>query len=625
MDNATLNIILQAKQEGLDAIKEVTASIKDLQSVVEVVNGNLSRLNDTAQDTFDRLGQIGIVTISTNRAVLDMKDGIKDLTAAVGDVNERLVRLGMISAATTAAVYQLAIALGSTATTASATSGATNAAAFSFLGMGTAMLVVVSILVGLAVVLSPVLVMLVGVVVLLAAFAVGVVAVTAALALAFGPLAALTAGVVMLADRVFNSGVTSIDIMTKFTDKISDIADAWGVKAAPMAVKIMDFFTSLLDPVQKAGDAVLTWFGKNLPTILDIAGSSAKSLESVFGRLWALFTSFFGSMKDHLPTFEKFFGQLVGLGADAITGLVQNLLRLSDWFLQRLPQMAPIVSTVMGDMGNVIQGIGKVAGNVVDWFITNWPEITSTAQQTWDNLKAGWDTVAPILRYLLPQATQTLIGLWKELHDHSDQLKFALFLLAELFGILVAIILFVVTVAAGLVITLIEVISWVQQLVTWIANGIQSFADWGKNTEALQLALDFMKSNLNLVITVLENMFGIVSGNTIALDNIGAAFDRAAQAAWRLWNAASNASAVSRGAGSGSLAGGGGSLEGPMVSAQHGGMVPGLVGAPQIIMAHGGEAILSTDQLDMMISLLAQVVSNTTPRSSFGVSAYGRA
>ena len=58
---------------------------------------------------------------------------------------------------------------------------------------------------------------------------------------------------------------------------------------------------------------------------------------------------------------------------------------------------------------------------------------------------------------------------------------------------------------------------------------------------------------------------------------------------------------------------------------QHGGIVPGGSGSPQMIMAHGGEAVISEDQLMAIISLLGQIVRNTAG-SRFSTQAYaGRA
>jgi hypothetical protein len=617
MDPVTLSIILQAKNEGLDAINDVSRKLMDLRQEASMTAVTLIQMSGQLKDLIDYAAVTKVMMGQLVGAMNDLKD-------AVADTNSKLDRLIVTTELAAAASMNLATATAASAASSNAAGVAANTAAAGFLGMGTAMAVVVVGLVSIAAVLSPVLLMLVGAIVILAAFAAGVVAVSAALALAFGPLALLSAGVVMLAERVFTSGVSSVDVLGKFQTKIGDIADAWGVKAAPMALRMMDFFTGLLGPVEKAGETVLTWFGGNLPTILQIAGFAVNVFEGAFQTLATFFTGFFAAMKDHLPLFEQFFALLVQVGVSAIIGLVENLLKLSDWFLQRLPAMAPIVASVMENIGKFIQGAGKVAGDVVDWFIKNWPEIERTAQQTWDSLKAGWDSVAPVLQQLLPLAVQALIGLWQTLHDHSDQLRLVLVLLGGIFGIVAGLILIAVAVTAGLIATVIEVIGWVQQFVNWVTSLVGDLGDWADKTQVLQRVMELQIATVNLLGTALRNLPGLLTGNVAAVSQLAGAFNAAAGAAERLWAAVTHTANAPSGAWQGPTAPGVAPGTSAFPTAQHGGMVPGLVGAPQMIMAHGGEAVLSTDQLDMMISLLSQLVDNTTPSSPFVTASWGR-
>lgn len=620
MDPVTLAIILQAKNEGLDAISDVSRKLMDLREEASQTTAVLMFMSGQLKDLIDYTGLIRVVL---GQLVGEMKD-LKD---AVADTNSKLDRLIVTTEAAAAASLTLAAATATAATATSAAGSAANSAAFSLFGMTGAMLVLVVAIATVLVVFAPMILLFAGAVVVVLAFAAGVVAVTTALALAFGPLALVTAGVIMLADRMFTSGQTLVDPLLKFETKLGDVADVWGKRATPMAAQMMDFFTGLLPVVQSAGNVVLTWFGQNLPTILQIAGLAVKDLEGAFKTLWTFFTVFFGSMKEHLPTFESFFGLLVQFGVGAIIGLISNLLKLSDWFLVRLPAMAPIVAAVFDGLGKFIQGFGKTAGDLVDWFIKNWPEIERTAQQTWDSLKAGWDFIAPMLRQLLPDAVRVLIELWKMLHEHSDQLRAVLFLLGGTFAILVGLALIVIAAISGLIIAVMMVIAWIQQFVNWVIQLNINLIQWIEKNDTLRASADLLGSVIHALMTVVGELPQALQNPIAAVDAIGNAFGQAAGAAQRLWDTISRQpGGTATGAWQGpTVPGGTGTSTSSFPSAQHGGTVPGLVGAPQMILAHGGEAVLSTDQLDTMISLLSQLVDNTTPRSPFVTAAYGRA
>ncbi|MDQ6877336.1 MAG: hypothetical protein M3082_06490 [Candidatus Dormibacteraeota bacterium] len=60
---------------------------------------------------------------------------------------------------------------------------------------------------------------------------------------------------------------------------------------------------------------------------------------------------------------------------------------LLSWFGERLPAMLPIMKTFFEGAGNAIKDVATIAGNVVDWFIKNWPQISKVAGDEWNALK----------------------------------------------------------------------------------------------------------------------------------------------------------------------------------------------------------------------------------------------
>lgn len=405
MDDATVQILLKAKQEGMDAIK-------------------------------------------------DMKDQLADLRRQAAETNFYLRDLTASSALTAMATEAMAASMGKLTPATQGASTAASAAQFSFLGMSGAVLALVGVITTAVAILSPFILLVAGAVVITTAFAVGVTAVTLALVAAFGPLAALTAGVIMLADRMFTTGKTAVDPLLQIEQALGKVADAWGKQATPMANAFLAALMPMIPLIQQIGTQALTWFGANMPVILQIMTFAAKALFDAIELGGKIFNTFFQAMAGNKGTFESFFGVLLTVGLQAVNGLLTNLLALSDWFMQRLPSMGPIVGQIFSAIGSFIQGVGKVAGEVVDWFIKNWPAIEKTAQQTWDLIRRGWNEFAPVLQRELPLAVGIVLQLFEFLHQHSSLVRDIFLLLgiaaAVVVGAIIAIGVAVVGALAGL-------------------------------------------------------------------------------------------------------------------------------------------------------------------------------
>lgn len=533
MDEATVQILLRAKQEGIEAIRDMKDRLADLARQAEITNAQLSFIGAAA---FVSSTALSALADSSNRNT----GNLQVLSAATSQAAQSTFTWGTV-------LWPVVITLG--------------------------------ILAGLLA--APFIPLVVAATVVTAAFAAGVTAVSLALFAAFGPLAALTAGVILLADRMFTTGQTAIDPLLKLEQALGKVADTWGKQATPMANAFLAALMPMVPLIQQIGTQALTWFGANLPMVIQITQFAAKALFDAMELGGRIFNTFFQAMATNRSTFEQFFGLLLTVGLQAVNGLLTNLLALSDWFLVRLPAMAPIVQATMGAIGSFIQGTAKVFGDVVDFFIKNWGSIASAAQQAWDKIKAGWEMVRPLLASDAKMVIETFNGLMADANSHAEALRGTMFALGFVLGLLAVAVMGAATILMGLADTLIIAISYIQSFATWVHNA------WNWVT------------NLAGAVGNLSNAIGgipFLGG----LSSLGGG-----------------------GQGGGAVGGGGGGFA-------MGGTVPGPVGAPQMILAHGGETVTPVggstdlqDTNDLLAAIHARLASIDGKLSGgFSTSAY---
>jgi hypothetical protein len=133
--------------------------------------------------------------------------------------------------------------------------------------------------------------------------------------------------------------------------------DAWAAQTELLAKVITQWVGSAIPAITQLGSSIMTWFGERLPGVL-----------KEFGRIFLILTpsfeafgQFLGAMFDRnvskmAPLIEAF----VQLGLVLAEGLLTNLERLSNWFIDRLPTYGPIVSQIFGAIGG--RGRGCNAG-----------------------------------------------------------------------------------------------------------------------------------------------------------------------------------------------------------------------------------------------------------------------
>lgn len=384
-------------KEGEVASVRIVSSMARTRGELDLLEGRARRFADSLERDFRRGGQ-AVVRLGEDGAVALARFG-----ASMSSEGEKGIFV----------LSGLATGLQRTWSIATSAWGALSA-----LGTGI-VAVVVPALVITTIVLSPL-------ITLLAAFTAGLAATLAVIGLAAGGFGLLGAGVFLLADKTGHLQKQ----MTNVHTGLSNLADVLGKKAAPMASRMLDLFTGLLPYVGRMGEQLLNWFGPRLEGVLVLAQRAFFGVMTAVERLGPIFGRLFDSVMKNADVFGNILVAALDIGVKAIDGLLTNALALSQWFIDRLPALGPVTGSVMGGIGSAIQGVGRVAGALVDWFITHWPQITATAQATWDQLRAGWNAVGPILQAELPQAVSFVTQLFGYLREHSEVLRFVVELLS---------------------------------------------------------------------------------------------------------------------------------------------------------------------------------------------------
>ncbi|MBO0880271.1 MAG: hypothetical protein J2P17_07940, partial [Mycobacterium sp.] len=117
--------------------------------------------------------------------------------------------------------------------------------------------------------------------------------------------------------------------------------------------------------------------------LLNIGGYILKDIMSWVVQLIPSFQQWLGIISTNMPEFNQLFNLLMQMGTQALVGLVNNGLKLVDWVSKLVGNTTgmTIVNQTFGLMGNIVQYVAGVVGNMVGWFINNWPTITSLVQE----------------------------------------------------------------------------------------------------------------------------------------------------------------------------------------------------------------------------------------------------
>jgi phage-related protein len=194
--------------------------------------------------------------------------------------------------------------------------------------------------------------------------------------------------------------------LQKLKDHLSSVADQLGAQAVPAATALLGALDKLVDPLAKLGSRAIDFLNAHLDKILQIAGDAAGGFLDAINKLAPVFGKLVDMVLNN-SAFGKLAKDLEGLAVGAIQGLIQNLVRLSNWFLSNLPEAEKIGSAVFGALGAAVQGLGAVFGWVTNQVLA---------------LITGHSALTPILKELGGLISSTVVPAFQALASHHTQL-----------------------------------------------------------------------------------------------------------------------------------------------------------------------------------------------------------
>jgi len=475
--------------------------------------------------------------------------------------------------------------------------------------------VLVVALIAATTVLLPFIEAVVGATVVLTGFTAGLAGLMATVLLALGPFALLGAAFVFLADKAFQSSTQALqdqvtalgvqrdqliaagqwgtaqqkaytehvaalkveiaglkDPMDGFKETLSQISNTIGTAALPVVGQLSDAVAKLAPGITAAGLEALQWFQNRLPAAMKTLEAAAGPVGDAVRRMAVSWGTFFDEVTARFPQIGPVAQKGLDILVGAVDGLLRNLIRLTDWFIKELPTMGPVVGQIFSWIGEHIQDLADIVAHLVDFFINHWPEITKNVQTTWDSIVRGWTQIEPTLKVELPLALQLVAMMFQFMDQHGE-------LTIRMLEALGATLVLSIVVLTLFYTAVVVVTTAVSQLFEWFQRVWQAIVNFE------QLIEGSLIGNIGKLAGILGAAASAAASLAGWLGRIpGLADAAAAHQAHVDW---------SQGSISG---GGGGSAGGPMLTFATGGIVPGPVGAPQLAVVHGGEAVLTPEQ-----------------------------
>lgn len=423
MDDATVQILLQIKEQGQAAFEEASAGLNRVRDALDHYR-EAQAAGATIDDATKRaLGDLMDRAMLTGASFDELKSQVTDARQALTHYSEA-VAAGMPEDAAQAAVLaDLAIQYQEVADTADEAAGAEDAAGASsgaaasgalgaagaFLGMAA---MIGLVIVGVQLLLPPLL-LVVSALAVLTSFAVagaGMLALLGGIAVAIGGLGAgtLALGAVGLGTGNFDKAIAPMK------EALVDLEN----QARPLTREILAWAVQGVPAVEKLGSSIMAWFGQRLPGILQQISGLLKNLTPDF----EAFGQFLGAMFDRnagkiAPMAEDF----IRLGMSISEGLLTDLEQLSNWFIQRLPTYGPIVNSIMGEggiMDKAVTGLVTAFGHFADFVVSQWPTWMKELSDAWNkpgsNGKSLGQNLQDTANTDLPQLKQSFEDIMKQ-------------------------------------------------------------------------------------------------------------------------------------------------------------------------------------------------------------------
>lgn len=416
---------------------ELTSLLRDISQALERIADNSASAARSLENVDDRLVRLSIDSMLANREL--------------ANVNEQLRQNRNAALASAAAM------------------GAANTAA----GGGIpAWLIITLVILGLIAVLgllNPAVLMWI---VLATAFLIGVATLGIIAFATLGAIGALAAGIILLADALFNAGLAA-DPLLQIETNLKNMALTWAKQAYPIAMQMINWAEQFIPVIGKLGDQIITWFGDRLPRFLGLTGALFNDLLAAIEKVGPAI----GKFIDHFSsstTLMNMMGQFIGFVASSIVGLLSNLTRMGDWFISRMPALTSAAFAGFDKIGGFVQWLGGILGQFVDWLLSEWPKalnyastIISELGRDWNLAVQGFQWAMPILG-IFPPLFKLLGDGIKYFAPHLGEARLVMLALGVVAAVLVGIIILFAASALFSVLAIFALVFAIIQLVHWI-------------------------------------------------------------------------------------------------------------------------------------------------------------
>lgn len=183
--------------------------------------------------------------------------------------------------------------------------------------------------------------------------------------------------------------------LNTLTTDLNGMKNAWGAAAVPLAGPILNTIDQMIPPVQQIGLGILQWFAGIEPDVLIGVKNAFNDILSVISALQTPFRDFFTIMGQiaSSPGFAQIEAALQELATSTIIGLLNNLERVSNWFVNEFPSYGPVVGSIFSAIGQFVQGFISHLVDIANWFVQHWPQIISWTSQ----LSSAFEMLLPII------------------------------------------------------------------------------------------------------------------------------------------------------------------------------------------------------------------------------------
>jgi hypothetical protein len=297
-------------------------------------------------------------------------------------------------------------------------------------------------------------------------------------------------------------------------------------KLEPLAVKISNFaltwalaWAQTIGPaVVDAGTRIMNWIGDRLPGALNAIKKVVDDLAPSF----QIFAEFIGKLFDRNigPGLGPAIEGGVRAALAAVTGLLTNLERLSNWFNEKLPDgqtrwqaYGAIVGQILSFAGSAVQAFAGTWARFADWLVTNWPSIVQNAKDAIDNLSAAWKALQPVLDFFITQVWPILKEAFIDLAKHSGTWLALLVLLA---GIFLTLITFGV-----------QIVDWAVRFANWLVTLVGRIGDFLGKLNEIAAAVNpfrFIQEWAQQLWQKLQDVLGLIQKVTGTPDTSGNSF-----------------------------------------------------------------------------------------------------